>query len=341
MKRTTAMVLVLLMLLPVCTVLAQADSYWSCSICGKQNKISSNFCGNCGSRRQADSIGWVCYICGTENGTEAQLCSNCGKDKSSFPKIIRPGRTILFGHYEQDGNMRTSDEPIEWMVLEVDPNTNTALVLSVNCLAGKSFHKGDKYPGWAKSDIRAWLNNDFLNTAFTMGEQQFICLTNVRTEEVFGHSGGPDSMDQLFLLSRDEVKRYFPGETPYTYFYCGTPKDTYINPNRCAAPTPWAERNGCYAFDEGISYVGMSQFEGYSYWWLRSPGEMPEMASMVYFDGRLGNFNGVSSPDRGIRPAMWIKLSPTATESSWICGQCGKNNPMDGSFCTKCGAKRS
>ena len=46
-----------------------------------------------------------------------------------------------------------------------------------------------------------------------------------------------------------------------------------------------------------------------SWWWLRSPGENSKCAASVDVAGRVCN-DGRSVYNRGVRPAMWIKLDP-------------------------------
>jgi len=137
----------------------------------------------------------------------------------SDPAALKPGDIIEFGSYEQDNITGNGPEPIEWQVLDVDGDE--AFLLSVHSLDGKKFNETRKVPlSWPESDIRAWLNGDFMGSAFT--EDEIAALVTVNTE--------PDSEteDLVFLLSEEELKQYFPKEeericepTEYAYVQQG------------------------------------------------------------------------------------------------------------------------
>ena len=48
------------------------------------------------------------------------------------------------------------------------------LLLSNECIESLPWHKTRESITWDKSDIRAWLNGDFLKSAFTREEQNAI-----------------------------------------------------------------------------------------------------------------------------------------------------------------------
>ncbi len=106
------------------------------------------------------------------------------------------GSIITFGAYEQDNDLTNGKEPIEWIVLDVDKKTNRALVISRYGLDARAYHSGDwdtQYPTWEKSEIREWLNNDFLSAAFTAEEQKGIVIQRISTPVFYGNIGGVDT----------------------------------------------------------------------------------------------------------------------------------------------------
>lgn len=137
----------------------------------------------------------------------------------SDPTALKPGDIIALGTYEQDNNAANGPEPIEWQVLDVDGDE--AFLVSLHSLDGKKFNETRKVQlSWPESDIRAWLNGDFMGSAFT--EDEIAALVTVNTE--------PDSetKDLVFLLSEEELKQYFPKEeericepTEYAYVQQG------------------------------------------------------------------------------------------------------------------------
>lgn len=55
---------------------------------------------------------------------------------------------------------------------------------------------------WEVSTIREWLNKDFYNKAFSKSEKTKICNVVLKT-------GRRTTNDNVFILSFDEVKKYF------------------------------------------------------------------------------------------------------------------------------------
>ena len=114
-------------------------------------------------------------------------------------------RTVFFGSFTQQGS---EADPIEWIVLdEADGKT---LLLAKDCLASLPWHNAHMAVTWDKSDLRAWLNGEFLQTAFTAEEQGRILLTDLDNSDVLGYGTpvGADTRDQVFLLSGTEGKLY-------------------------------------------------------------------------------------------------------------------------------------
>ena len=113
---------------------------------------------------------------------------------------LNPGDIIEFGTYEQDNITGNGPEPIEWIVLDVDGNE--AFLVSVHSLDGKRFvETSRRIFYWADSDIRAWLNSDFVETAFTEEEKASLVPVENETED--------HSTDLVFLLSERELYQYF------------------------------------------------------------------------------------------------------------------------------------
>ena len=198
------------------------------------------------------------------------------------------GNMVLYGHYEQDSNLSNGKEAIEWIVLAYDSGKGRALLLSRYGLDAHRFD-ANKYQGWDKSEIRKWLNSTFLDNAFTVSEQEGIATTKVSTPRYNGTSGGADTEDKIWLLSRDEATTYFTNDE-----------------SRKAIPTKYAMAQGIW--QGGISFSNSNlNGIGCCWWWLRSPADGPYGASLVYPDGRLFGC-GVYSTDICIRPAFWINL---------------------------------
>ncbi len=196
---------------------------------------------------------------------------------------ITKGSIVTFGKYEQDNYSRGSREPIEWIVLDVQEDG--MLLLSRYALDCLSYASGRKSTAWETSDVRAWLNGQFLNAAFTEEERGKILVTEVDNSESQGYihypgDGGPDTEDQLFLLSYAEAWKYF-----------------WQSSDRACEPTKFAVKRGAYE----------SSLSGNCPWWLRSPGYMTDYVAVVDVDGNRGG--NVKYGATGVRPAMWVDSS--------------------------------
>jgi len=138
---------------------------------------------------------------------------------ASEPVTLNPGDVIELGTYEQDNIPGNGPEPIEWQVLDVDGDE--AFLVSVHSLDGKKFIETKQLQlSWAESDLRKWLNSDFIETAFTEEEKASLVPVENETED--------HSTDLVFLLSEEELKQYFPTEeericepTEYAYIQQG------------------------------------------------------------------------------------------------------------------------
>ena len=133
------------------------------------------------------------------------VISCADKVNSDYWKEIKPGDELIFGRFMQneDGLDLT---PVEWVVLERKKNQIT--VLSIKNLEALPFH--DVFGGayWSKCSLRKWLNNEFLNTAFTREEQNAIVSAS-RKCRVLRTSKTISSKEKVFLLSDSEAARYF------------------------------------------------------------------------------------------------------------------------------------
>lgn len=132
---------------------------------------------------------------------------------------------------------------------------------------------------WRGSYVRAWLNEGFLNNAFSETEasnvQETLCKNGW---DDFDET--KDTMDRVFLLSPDEVERYMP-----------------IKKDRQTIATD-------YALDDKKVY---EQNDGYCDWWLRT------IAHTFDYKGEYVESYGficdhTTTSSMGIRPAMWYAL---------------------------------
>lgn len=205
-------------------------------------------------------------------------------------------KIYTFGAYEQDNNLSNGKEKIEWRILMQDGSK--MLLLSDKALDFQPYDEDyyiyfddidranyKQYTTWEKCTLRKWLNDDFIDAAFSPEEQKKIQTTYVTPGDNPNFAGIYDThdetMDKVFLLSIDEVEDYLPSSES----------------KKCSATD--------YAAACGAVITGSSRAE----WWLRTPGKGFYNAS--YVTSVYGWVNGDGNDIRNrmsVRPALWIDL---------------------------------
>ena len=171
-------------------------------------------------------------------------------------------------------------EPIKWRVLQSE--NGEAFLLSDVILDKQAYNENDEYITWKESSLRAWLNDKFMNRAFSDEEKEKINITEVVNKDnpVFGTKGGKNTSDKIFVLSLAEVSRKKGGK-----------------------------KYGL--LDDEMKACENSDFsKKVSWWWLRSPGDDRYCAAVVNSDGWVyGDGSRVNGSDDGVRPALHLNLS--------------------------------
>ncbi len=204
---------------------------------------------------------------------------------------LLPGAHVTFGHYEQDNDTGNGPEPIEWIVLSVDHEAGRAMIVSNLILDCQPYHTRKARINWIDSHMRSWLNDVFLNAAFTPEEQDLVCLSDVDNSGEQANPrrplGSDDTQDKVFLLSYAEYQLY---------------ANVYM-PSTCVATAFAASKHMVTSTDPVTGELN-------GRWWLRSPGEDRTQAMMITTNGMLRDSGDeVSSTYNGIRPCCWVELS--------------------------------
>ena len=179
-------------------------------------------------------------------------------------------------------------EPIKWRILSEEDGT--AMILAESILDAHRYD--DNSNNYAESEIRDWLNGEFLNRAFAEAQRSLILTTTVdNSVSSTGYDSNPyvceNTEDKVFLLSYAEV-------TNSAY---GFSDDSA----RQKKTTAYAQMQGAYTSTE-------SSYYGNGHWWLRSPYyDYKDYARYVYDYGYAGSNNDVYS-NYGVVPALKINL---------------------------------
>lgn len=206
----------------------------------------------------------------------------CGEEVWNKVKSVNVGDTYRFGSYEQDNNISNGQEDIEWLVLAKEGTK--ILVISKEALDCKPYNTSYTSVTWETCTLRKWLNNDFINAAFSADERTMIPTVTVSADKNPDYSTNPGNatQDQVFLLSITEVNKYFSSGSE---IHC--------------KPTDYAVANGARENDSGNCW-----------WWLRSPGWVQDDAAYVHSGGYVVESGYYVLCDHdAVRPALWIDLN--------------------------------
>lgn len=206
-----------------------------------------------------------------------------GEEVWNKVKSVNVGDTYRFGSYEQDNNKSNGQEDIEWLVLAKEGTK--ILVISKEALDCKPYNTSRTGVTWETCTLRKWLNNDFINAAFSADERTMIPTVTVSADKnpYCSTNPGNATQDQVFLLSITEVNKYFSSDSA-----------------RQCKPTEYAVAGGAY----------VNSSNGNCWWWLRSPGFYQISAAGVRDDGDVGKGSyNVIDYDDAVRPALWIDLN--------------------------------
>ncbi len=192
---------------------------------------------------------------------------------------------MSFGYYEQDGNPVNGREAVEWIVL--DEQDGKYLLLSSSILDIQAYginEEGADGTDWETSAVRAWLNSNFINEAFTPEEQSAILVTEVdnspaQNAGTLNKSGGNNTQDKIFLLSYAEFEKYL--------------SKTMLKSRAAAVST---------------AYVDQMLGNSFTDWWLRSPGEPQKTIMCVGLNGSLG-LGSTGGQIMGVRPVLWMDIN--------------------------------
>ena len=210
---------------------------------------------------------------------------------------LRLGEIITFGDYD-------------WRVLDIQ--NSSALIISNNILDIQAYFLDWEYAEtngltWADSDIRAYLNNELFNRFSQSDRERINTVTNQnKNNQWFDTEGGLDTQDNIFLLSLDEVVKYF-GDSG---LLSNGSQNRFLNEY-------WIDdqyNDNRIAYHIGGIYISMwdgveeTVSEGTPWeWWLRSPGWSSGDTAYIERDGGIClGVGDLDNQDFGVRPALWF-----------------------------------
>lgn len=192
----------------------------------------------------------------------------------------------------------------EWMVLKKD--SEKTLYLSKYIIDIRKYHNSEMPITWETSDIRRWLNSEFYD-GFSFAEKRCIYDSYIANNKnpVYATNGGKDTLDRCFLLSYEEVMKYFINIK-------GVHETTdLLSPDEDNFSLVAKVNMSCEKLDEAHRRSGLdySMVNGKSLgWWLRTPGADEKRAVRINCNGAVRlHGRGVDKNLVGVRPAIWVK----------------------------------
>jgi len=213
---------------------------------------------------------------------------------------IKIGDVIPFGEYD-------------WRVLDIQDGK--ALLLAEDTVEQRAFNTQEGAVTWEECDLRKYLNGEFLQKFDTskIAQTTIANKNNPRYKTI----GGNDTIDSIFLLSLEEIGRYFGDKIkppPFQDPKIVTSREDAENSYWYGIYKTAYDTLKQYFDDDKVSHG--ARLECRHKWWLRSPGMEGDCAAVVYvtcvrvcghsLGYRVNNPNGDARV--GVRPALWLKL---------------------------------
>ncbi len=192
-------------------------------------------------------------------------------------------------------------EPIVWNILSSN-NGEYYIVSSILLDAHRynEYYDGTKDGHYANnyqySEIRAWLNEDFYNSAFALGN------SHIQTTTVDNVASTTDRTNNPYACANTKDKVFLPSYKDYINNSYGFSTSTNSSNTRYCKTTDWTRaRGGYYETDSPHLYNGT--------YWTRSPySDYSYRAWAVRYDGLLGD-GYVSNREFSVRPALSVKIA--------------------------------
>jgi hypothetical protein len=183
---------------------------------------------------------------------------------------------ITFGNYN-------------WRVLKI--KEGRTLIITEDVIELRWYNKTFVDITWADCELRKYLNHEFYHTFSPFEKERIFTVVNRNLDnQWFKTKGGIDTPDKIFLLSLEEVCKYF-GDSSENLLNKGSQK--------------W------YIADEHNGKRQAKYGNDFHWWRLRSPGYYGRTAASISANGNVYvRGNGVYGRPKdggGVRPALWLK----------------------------------
>lgn len=216
----------------------------------------------------------ICPRCKKDDPQNREMCPDCGAPVKPIP--VPEGGKIKFGAYD-------------WFILNM--RDEKMLVITEKVIEKRSYHSTECDVTWETCDMRKYLNDEFYDSFNETDRERIIEIINETPDNPwYGASGGNPTADRIFLLSIDEVIKYF-GDS-------GKLETKQFGP-----------KGEAWWFDDQYNADRSAKFGSKNaWWWLRSPGYVGSRAAYISTGGNVHiHGEGFKGKGGGVRPALWLK----------------------------------
>ena len=209
---------------------------------------------------------------------------------SSGSSSFEIGDVVLFGSIEQDNDLSNGAEEIEWIVL--DKSNGKALLISKYILFFRPYNDTEEVVEWENCSLRKWLNDNFINSAFTASERTMIASTTFSGKvDALDEAASATTTDFIFILSRDELREIY--NLPD---WNGGVDSDYVS-------------LVTYATQYAAKEAGYGNNTGPFAWWERCKAGSAMIGYFCAANGRTHSSGGSVDSVYGVRPAIWVTIS--------------------------------
>jgi len=219
------------------------------------------------------------HILASSLGLSSNIYNEPLSCESGF-KRIAPGEHLNFCGYN-------------WQVLDI--KDDTALIICNIIIEKMNYNNSMTETTWVNSGLRTYLNAVFYEGLSSSEKGKIVETKLINTNNPwYDTPGGQNTLDKIFLLSIDEVIKYF-GDS-----------------GQLASKNP--DSYDWISDEYNTRRIVRNEDGKIMRWWLRSPGYKNYNAACIFGGGKImgGCLSMLGDPvngaKNGVRPALWLKF---------------------------------
>lgn len=251
---------------------------------------------------------------------------------SAVSETVPVADKLIMGYYEQDGDLETTTEPLEWRILTVEDGK--ALVITEKIINRGSYFNPEwikyKYTYWANSCVAATRSINWWGSAPEAPERMMSGLTEESVPLAWYGERGPET--ELFYCHA----RYWCNTTFYGEAFSDLEKERILLSHLTNPDNPVHGVEGGPDSDDYVFFLSIEELDAYlptrddrvasfttyaenlplqygerdAYYWLRTPGicQFNAMYVVAQYGVETHFGSDVGHNMVGYRPAMWITI---------------------------------